>query len=113
MIEWTLGLTLADVERLVILKAFRFFQGNKTKTAAALDIAIRTLDAKLEQYGVKPSPHGVMTYAIPVTEGVPVEPAQQVSQESPVPVQQRDEIQEVLRERHAEADSTKRLRRGK
>ena len=65
MIEWSLGMTLADVERVVILKAFRFFQGNKTRTAAALDIAIRTLDSKLEQYGVKATNHGVVTYEVP------------------------------------------------
>jgi len=113
MIEWTLGLTLSDVERLVILKAFKFFQGNKTKTANALDIAIRTLDAKLEQYGVKASPHGVVSYAIPTTERLPVEPAKQVSQEQPVPVQQREEVQEMLRDKPTEADSTKKLRKGK
>ncbi len=71
MIEWTPGLTLADVEKIVILKAFKFFQGNKTRTAGALDIAIRTLDAKLEQYGMKASSHGVISYELPTTKGLP------------------------------------------
>jgi hypothetical protein len=47
---WSPGITLESIEKQVILIAFRFFRGNKTQTAQALGIAIRTLDAKLEQY---------------------------------------------------------------
>jgi hypothetical protein len=47
---WRPGLKLAEVEKFAILRAFKFFQGNKTRTALALDIAIRTLDNKLELY---------------------------------------------------------------
>lgn len=49
-IVWTPGVTLEQIEKDVILKAFRFFRGNKTTTANALGIAIRTLDHKLEKY---------------------------------------------------------------
>lgn len=52
-ITWQPGMTLEDVEKQVVLEAFRFFQGNKTQTSRALDIAIRTLEAKLDKYGVK------------------------------------------------------------
>lgn len=47
---WQPGITLDQVEKQVIKKAYRFFENNKTRTAAALDIAIRTLDAKLARY---------------------------------------------------------------
>lgn len=48
--EWTPGMTLNDMERLVIQKAYQMFQHNKTRTAQALGIAINTLNSKLEQY---------------------------------------------------------------
>lgn len=48
--SWQPGQTLDDVEKEVILKAFSFYQGNKTQTAKSLGIAIRTLDNKLERY---------------------------------------------------------------
>lgn len=49
-IVWSPGVTLDAIEKQVILKAFRFYRGNKTATAQALGIAIRTLDNKLEKY---------------------------------------------------------------
>lgn len=49
-INWSPGVTLEDIEKQVVLKAFRFFGNNKTTTANALGIAIRTLDSKLEKY---------------------------------------------------------------
>lgn len=50
IIAWSPGVTLEQVERQVILKAMEFYHRNKTMTANALGIAIRTLDAKLEKY---------------------------------------------------------------
>lgn len=47
---WTPGQTLEAIEREVILKAYRFYQQNKTHTATALGISIRTLDAKLAKF---------------------------------------------------------------
>lgn len=52
IIVWSPGVTLDAIEKQVILKAFRFYRGNKTATATALGIAIRTLDNKLEKYEV-------------------------------------------------------------
>lgn len=49
-INWSPGITLEEIERLVILKAYRFYNNNKTTTANALGIAIRTLDARLGKY---------------------------------------------------------------
>lgn len=50
-IIWSPGTRLDDIERQVILKAFGYYNKNKTATANALGIAIRTLDVKLEKYG--------------------------------------------------------------
>lgn len=50
IITWAPGVTLAQLERQVILTAFRFYGENKTTTANALGIAVRTLHTKLDQY---------------------------------------------------------------
>ena len=47
---WSPGMTLDAVERDAIESALRFYRGNKTATARALGIAVRTLDNKLDQY---------------------------------------------------------------
>ncbi len=49
-INWTPGQTLEDVEEIVIKKAFIHFNKNKTATARALAISLRTLDNKFEKY---------------------------------------------------------------
>jgi hypothetical protein len=49
-INWSPGVTLEAVEKEIVLKAFRFYRGNKTATANSLGIAVRTLDNKLEKY---------------------------------------------------------------
>jgi hypothetical protein len=50
LITWSPGVTLAAIEKDVILKAFRHHRGNKTQTSISLGISIRTLDNKLELY---------------------------------------------------------------
>ncbi len=52
LITWSPGMTLESIEKQVVLKAFNHYRGNKTATANALGIAIRTLDTKLEKYEV-------------------------------------------------------------
>ncbi len=47
---WAPGETLNDIERLVILQALQYHQGNRTHTAKALAISIRTLRNKLADY---------------------------------------------------------------
>lgn len=49
-INWTPGISLEAIEKEAILQAFRFYRSNKTMTASALGISVRTLDAKLEIY---------------------------------------------------------------
>lgn len=50
MSYWQPGLTLENLEELAIKEAFKFHQGNKSATARALDISVRTLETKLEKY---------------------------------------------------------------
>jgi hypothetical protein len=50
MINWVPGETLEKIEQSAIEQAFRFYRQNKTQTAEALGISIRTLDHKLERY---------------------------------------------------------------
>ena len=49
-VTWIPGITLKDLERMAIKKAMQFYRGNKTAVSQSLDIAIRTLDAKLKSY---------------------------------------------------------------
>ena len=57
-VHWYHGMKLSDVERLVIIRAYSFYGRNKTKTAEGLGISIRTLDGRLEEYGLKATPEG-------------------------------------------------------
>lgn len=50
IIVWSPGVTLESAEKEIILYAFRYYRGNKTVTAQALGISIRTLDNKFEKY---------------------------------------------------------------
>lgn len=47
------GMTLADFERLVILQTLKRHSQNRTHTAKALGIGIRTLQRKIKQYGAE------------------------------------------------------------
>jgi two-component system response regulator FlrC len=48
--NWMPGQTLNDIERNVILEALQYHNGNRTHTAKALGISIRTLRNKLADY---------------------------------------------------------------
>jgi two-component system response regulator FlrC len=48
--NWLPGQTLNDIERHVILAALQYHQGNRTHTARALGISIRTLRNKIADY---------------------------------------------------------------
>ena len=49
------GMKLADFERLVILQTLKRHSQNRTHTARALGIGIRTLQRKIKQYGADAS----------------------------------------------------------
>jgi transcriptional regulator with PAS, ATPase and Fis domain len=48
--SWEPGRTLDDIEKTVILEALQYHRGNRTHTARALGISIRTLRNKLADY---------------------------------------------------------------
>lgn len=54
-VEWYPGISLEQLEKKVILQAYRYCNGNKTQAAQMLGIAIKTLYNKLEQYGLEDS----------------------------------------------------------
>jgi len=123
IITWSPGVSLEEIEKQVILKAFRFYRGNKTATSNALGCSIRTLDNKLEKYkndgneqskrdaelherrqhffdrqkGPSRDEEGRAVLPSAAT-GVRVESDQKATQESPVSVPERKEIQSVLPE---------------
>lgn len=48
--RWTPGETIDSMERDAIEEALRYYNGNKTATAAALGITVRTVHKKLDEY---------------------------------------------------------------
>ncbi len=52
-IEIEVGMSIEDIEKLLITKTLAFNQGNKPKTAEILGISLKTLYNKLERYDVK------------------------------------------------------------
>ena len=51
-VRFETGLTLADVEREVILQTLERNNNNRTQTAKVLGIGIRTLQRRLHAYGL-------------------------------------------------------------
>jgi hypothetical protein len=47
---WSPGVSLATIEKQVILKAYRWFRGNATQTAIALGVSEKTIRNKLAEY---------------------------------------------------------------
>lgn len=117
---WTPGMTLDYVEKEVITKAFRWFRYNKTQTAIALGISIRTLENKLERYEREKSGHRIgeregdadkLEDAGPGNAGEPkrqsdftgeiaeaglrIQPLTDDTAKQSVPLSQRKEVQEV------------------
>ncbi len=52
--NWQPGMTLEDIEKNVILKAFEYYKGNKQTTSMSLGISARTLETKLAAYKAAP-----------------------------------------------------------
>jgi hypothetical protein len=50
MMNWQPGITLEEMEREVIITALRFYQWNRTRTADALSISVRTIQNKIALY---------------------------------------------------------------
>jgi hypothetical protein len=134
-LNWQPGMTLESIEKSAILQAFRFYRGNKTVTANALGMAIRTLDNKLDQYqaegkeqerlnneqrkqreeflqrqrGIYPStptPAGG-TMLSSADAGVSVESTSEAAQKQTMSVPQRKEVQGVLSQPAAQGHTRK------
>jgi DNA-binding NtrC family response regulator len=56
MVSFEPGMTLAEIEKLVILDTLRRHDQNRTHTARSLGIGIRTLQRKIKQYNSDTSP---------------------------------------------------------
>ncbi len=83
MINWYPGMTLEEVEKQVILKAFRFHNENKTHTAHALGVSVRTIQNKIEQY------LGDKNANLQAESRIHVEPADKATEKSSVSVRKR------------------------
>lgn len=106
MSQWQPGQTLEMVERQVIKKALKFFHDHKTKTAEALGISLRTLQNKLDKYEEEDIESSRIEQqakerdeaflkacrAKPET-GSRVESVVTISEEQPMPVRERTEVQ--------------------
>ncbi len=103
--NWQPGVSLAEVEKRTILAALKFFQGNKTRTAQSLDIAIRTLDNKLELYGrgkeVTPEPNPNQRIGPDTSSGLHVESFKKHAEERSLPMRESKEVQKVPPKRSA------------
>lgn len=52
-VYWTVGMTIEDVEKQVIVACLRYTEGNREKTAEMLGIGLRTLYDKIKKYELK------------------------------------------------------------
>jgi DNA-binding NtrC family response regulator len=64
------GLTMEDIERIVILYVYRSYNGNATKTAKHLDVSVRTIHSKLRKYRAEgyESAHRHSAITLPATK---------------------------------------------
>lgn len=112
-LQWTPGMTLEWFERQAVLAAYKYFQGNKSQTADALGITLKTLYSKLEAYGfhegatattakenqagniprVTQKNEGTKPASVQAEGGVRVQPTVETPSQLPVSVQQREKVQ--------------------
>jgi hypothetical protein len=129
-LNWQPGMTFAQVEKSVLLQAFRFHRGNKSAAASALGIPEAQLSEKLNGYlneekeqervtneqrqqreefirrsrGIHPAtptaPGGSSIFS--ADAGVSVESTSESSEKSSVPMPERKEVQSVLPSSHSQ-----------
>lgn len=122
---WSPGMTLATVEKSIILKAYSFYNKNKEMTARSLGIAVNTLNNKFDKYAEEIKAQEELlndarrkredflhrcrnggpselrkserrTIYDKTDEGVRVESVAHAPAQSAMPVSQREEIQKML-----------------
>lgn len=85
-------MSLYEVEKLVVERAYAHYDKNKTTTARVLGIAIRTLDSKLEQY----EKENENAKSVVTTQGGSMESnAKSCGEKRTLPMQERKEVQEM------------------
>lgn len=52
-VYWTVGMTIKDVEKQVIIACLRYNEGNREKTAEMLGLGLRTLYDRIKEYDLK------------------------------------------------------------
>lgn len=104
---WQPGMTLEDSEKIILNAALKFYQGNKSQTANALGVTVKTIYNKMEAYGIKGGQddgynqnHALESEKIEQEKNVTatgsrVESAVKVSEEFPMSLRQQAEIQKV------------------
>lgn len=112
-VHWNPGMTLDNLERVVILSAYEFYKNNKTQTAISLGICVRTLDNKLQRYIADDEERAQRAderkreseeflrrcrYGANANVSVNphVEPAEETTAEYEMPVLERQKVQDVL-----------------
>lgn len=108
---WSPGMTLEYVEKVTILAAVKFYNGNKTQTAGALGISVRSLHDKLEKYDAERRDEDAIRAKYKsdqeeflkrsrglhrTTSGVLLESSTPARAEHAVSLPKRKEVQEVL-----------------
>lgn len=93
-VTWQPGVTLEQIEKQVIQKALRFYQGNKEQTARALGVSTKTIFNKVQEYegevnGSVEIPSRDTTDNAQVETRVHAEPAKKVSKEHSVSMRKR------------------------
>ena len=112
-IIWQPGMTLEQAEKHIIQNALLFCRGNKTHTAKALGIAIRTLDSKLDKYEAEENERLAQqaereeqnAKSLQAQRGFRVESADELPTKQQMSVRERQEIQEMPSSNHAQSGS--------
>lgn len=134
-VNWSPGVTLEDVEKQVIINAYKFYRGNATQTAISLGISEKTIRNKLEKYeqdgkaqrdiedseaadrenqlkrarGIVPTGPQESPRIYGTDAGVHSQPSFEAPEKHAVPVQEPEKVQSVL-PKHASTSGSGRRR---
>ena len=133
-VYWSPGVTLEQIEKQVILNAYKFYRGNATQTAISLGINEKTIRNKLEKYeqdakaqrdfeerdaadretqlkrarGIMPSNPQESPRIYGTDAGVHSQPSFEAPEKHAVPVQEPEKVQSVLPKHAASSGSGRR-----
>jgi DNA-binding transcriptional regulator YdaS (Cro superfamily) len=102
-IIWQPGITLADIEKKIIMRALQIY-GSQEKAAATLGVATKTIQNKLKKYKKEAEKSAAIDIERKkqneiklqqARKGISVEPDAEVSTEQTLPMQQREEVEKV------------------